>query len=131
MAVRAVCGRSPIAKEMWQSTHLRKFGNHVTVHRASEQASYRPAAPQVYQCKRIQTIGMASQMHIRFYLKEITWLPGLLERKNNNKVVSFSALFFMFTQTWITEKELERVIENKGGEFRRKKKWKFKAAVRK
>ena len=27
----------------------------------------------------------------------------------------------MFTQTWITEKELERVIENKGDEFRRKK----------
>ena len=24
-------GRSPIAKEMWQSTHPRKFGNHVTV----------------------------------------------------------------------------------------------------
>ena len=34
----------------------------------------------------------------------------------------------MFTLTWITEKELERVIENKGDEFR-KKKW--KAAVRK
>ena len=47
-----------------------------------------------------------------FIWKEITWLPGLLERKNNNKVVSFSALFFMFTLTWITEKELERVIEN-------------------
>ena len=28
------------------------------------------------------------------------------------KVVSFSALFFMCTVTWITEKELERVIEN-------------------
>ena len=27
----------------------------------------------------------------------------------------------MFTQTWITEKELERVIENKEDEFRRKK----------
>ena len=35
-----------------------------------------------------------------------------LERKINNKVVSFSELFFMFTLTWITEKELERVIEN-------------------
>ena len=32
-----------------------------------------------------------------------------LERKNINKVGSFSALFFMFTLTWITEKELERV----------------------
>ena len=37
------------------------------------------------------------------------------------KVVSFSALFFMFTLTWITEKELERVIENNRDEFRRKK----------
>ena len=27
----------------------------------------------------------------------------------------------MFTLTWITEKELERVIENKGDEFLRKK----------
>ena len=36
------------------------------------------------------------------------------------KVVSFSALFFLFTLTWMTEKELERVIENKGDEFRSK-----------
>ena len=35
--------------------------------------------------------------------------------------MSFSALFFMFTLTWITEKELERVTENKGDEFRMKK----------
>ena len=59
--------------------------------------------------------------------KEITWPPGLLERKNNNKVVSFSALFFMFTLTWITKKELERVIETN---FVGRKTWKFKAAVR-
>ena len=39
----------------------------------------------------------------------------------NKKVVSFSAFtLFMFTLTWITEKELERFIENKGGEFRGK-----------
>ena len=37
-------------------------------------------------------------------------LKVLFRRKNNNKVVSFSALFFMFTLTWTTEKELERVI---------------------
>ena len=47
-------------------------------------------------------------------------LKVLFRRKNNNKVVPFSALFFMFTLTWTTEKELERVIENKGDEFRRK-----------
>ena len=27
----------------------------------------------------------------------------------------------MFSLTWVTEKELERVIENKGDDFRRKK----------
>ena len=45
--------------------------------------------------------------------------------KKNNKLVSLSALFFMFTLTWIIEKELERVIENKGGEFRVKKNMKI------
>ena len=59
---------------------------------------------------------MATQMQLKV----------LFERKSqgrpeNNKVVSFLALFFVFTLTWITEKELERVIENKGDEFRRKK----------
>ena len=40
-----------------------------------------------------------------------------LRKKKNNKVMSFSTLFLMFTPTWITEKELERVIENKRDEF--------------
>ena len=53
-----------------------------------------------------------------FIWKEITWPPGLLERK---KSCLFRHYFFMFTLTWITEKELERVIENKGDDFRRKK----------
>ena len=56
-----------------------------------------------------------------FVWKEITCPPRLLERKRNNKVVSFSALFYKFTLTWITKKELEWVIENKGDEFRREK----------
>ena len=60
-------------------------------------------------------------MATKMQLKVLTWLPGILERKNNKKVVSFSALFFIFTLTWITEKELERVIENKGDEFCREK----------
>ena len=50
-----------------------------------------------------------------FIWKEVAWPPGLLERI---KVVSFAALLFMFTLTWITEKE--RVIENKRDEFCRK-----------
>ena len=43
------------------------------------------------------------------------------KKQQQSRVLSFSALFLMFALTWITEKELERVIENKGGEFRRKK----------
>ena len=66
---------------------------------------------------------MATQMQLKvLFGRKSHGRPELLERKNKNKVVSFSALFFMFTLTWITEKELERVIENKGDEFRRKKK---------
>ena len=42
-------------------------------------------------------------------------------KKKQQKVVSFSAVFFMFTLTFIREKELERVIENIGDEFRGKK----------
>ena len=83
-----------------------------------------PSAPQAYQCKIIQSTGMATQMQLKVFniWKEIVWPPRLLERKNN-KVVSFSTLFFMFTLSWITEKE--RVIENKRDEFCRKKNMKI------
>ena len=47
------------------------------------------------------------------------------EREKKNKVGSFSTLFLIFTLTWITEKELERLIENKGDEFRWKKNMKI------
>ena len=42
-------------------------------------------------------------------------------KKKQEKSRVFFGVIFMFTLTWITEKELERVIENKGDEFRRKK----------
>ena len=49
--------------------------------------------------------------------------------REKNKVVSFSTLilmlFLMSTLTWVTEKELERVIENKVEEFRWKKNMKI------
>ena len=61
-------------------------------------------------------------------MEKIAWPPGLLERKNNNKVVSFSTLFLMLTLTWITEKELERVIENKRDEFCREKNMKIQSS---
>ena len=51
----------------------------------------------------------------------------LRKKKNNNKVMSFSTLFLMFTLTSITEKELEREIENKRDEFCRKKNMKIQS----
>ena len=48
-------------------------------------------------------------------------------KKKNDKVVSFSTLFLMFTLTWITKKELERVIENKRDAFYRKKNMKIQS----
>ena len=48
-------------------------------------------------------------------------------KKKQHKVVSFSTLFFMFTLTWITDKELKRVIENKRDEFFRKKNMKIQS----
>ena len=41
-------------------------------------------------------------------------------KKKQQQSRVFSALFFMFTLPWI-ERELERGIEDKGDEFRRKK----------
>ena len=113
--------RSTMGKKMWLTTHPRKFGNYVTVHRPTDRPTDRPpdrpSARQAYQCKIIQSTGATQD----FIWKEFPWPPGLLERKNNNEVVFFSTIFLMFALTWITEKKLERVIENKRDEFCRKK----------
>ena len=69
---------------------------------------------------------MATQMQLEVLFRKQSH-GRLLERKNNNKVLSFSTLFLMFTLTWITEKELERVIENKRDEFSRKKNMKIQS----
>ena len=45
------CGAPKLSK----STHLRKFGNHVSVHRPTERPSDRPSTPQAYQCKITQS----------------------------------------------------------------------------
>ena len=50
-----------------------------------------------------------------FIWKEITWPPGLLEKKKA------TAMWCLFRRYFLTEKERGRVIENKGDEFRRKR----------
>ena len=62
---------------------------------------------------------MATQMQ----RKKIALPPGLLERKKPNKVVSFSTLFFMFTLTWKTEKELGRRISLDAENMKISKRW--------
>ena len=49
-----------------KSTHHRKFGNHVTVHRPP--TTDRPSAPQAYQWKITQSTGMATQMQLEIIL---------------------------------------------------------------
>ena len=64
---------------------------------------------------------MVTQMQLKVLFGRKSYgRPDFWKEKQQQSRV-FSASFFMFTLTWITEKELERVIENKGDEFRRKK----------
>ena len=95
--------------------HPRNCGSHVTVRP--------PDRPHHRHTNSINRYGYPNAAQ-GFIWQEFAWPPGLLERKNNNKVPSFSTLSLMSTLTWITEKELERVIANKGDEFRCKKTWK-------
>ena len=53
----------------------------------------------------------------RGFWGEIAWPPGLIETKNNNNVESFFDYVLIATLTWITGKELQREIKNKGDEF--------------
>ena len=81
-----------------EKLHPRKFGNHETAHRPTDRPTDRPPArpsvPQAYQFKIIQSTGMATQMQLKVFGKKSH--GRLLERKNDNKVVSFSTLFLMF-----------------------------------
>ena len=55
-------------------------------------------------------------------------MPRVKKEKKNRKVLSFSTLFLMFTLTWITEKELGRVIGNKKEELCRMKNMKLQSS---
>ena len=49
------------------------------------------------------------------------------KKKQQQSRVFFDVIFYVFTLTWITEKELERVIENKRDEFCREKNMKIQS----
>ena len=59
---------------------------------------------------------MATQMQFKVYLEGNHMAAGTFRKKKQQQSRVFLALFFMFTLMWITENELERVIENKGDE---------------
>ena len=62
---------------------------------------------------------MASQMQLKgLFGRKSNGRPDFRKKTTTTKSCLFRRCFFMFTLTWITEKELERFIENKG---RRKK----------
>ena len=70
---------------------------------------------------------MATQMQLKVLFGKNRMTAQTFRKKKQQKVVSFSTLFFMFTLTWITEKELERVIENKRDKFCRKENMKIQS----
>ena len=59
---------------------------------------------------------MATQMQFKVYLEGNHMAAWTFRKKKQQQSHVFLALFFMFTLMWITENELERVIENKGDE---------------
>ena len=71
---------------------------------------------------------MATQMQLKVVFgKKSPGRPDFWKEKTTTKSFFFSTLYLMFTLTWITEKELERVIENKRDEFCRKKNMKIQS----
>ena len=57
-----------------------------------------------------------------------TWT---FRKKKQQQSRAFFGVIFMFTLMWITEKELERVIKNKGDKFRREKNMKIQSGCEK
>ena len=65
---------------------------------------------------------MANQIKLKaLFGRKSHGRPDFQREKITTRSCLLRRYFFMFTLTWITEKELERVIENKGDEFLSKK----------
>ena len=70
---------------------------------------------------------MVTQMQLNLFRGKSHGRPGFKKEKKTATSCLLRRDFFMFTLTWITEKELERVIENKGDEFPREKNMEIKS----
>ena len=100
----------------------------MTLHRPSD----RPSAPQAYECKITQSMGMATQMQLKVILREIAYshrrlvkqrqLKSQQRRKRTAEIVSVSVLSKVFgleklscPQIWNIEQEKDRETEKVGG----------------
>ena len=76
----------------------------------------------MYVCKFVSRSGSSSTRVIVIFVCLTDYsLQMVVIRLCRNVRDCFGGLFFMFILTWITEKELERMIENKRDEFCMKK----------
>ena len=66
--------------------HRRTFGSHVIVRPSAP----RPSAPQVYQCKIIQSTGMATQMELEVFGAKSRGHPDFQREKATIKFSLFS-----------------------------------------
>ena len=69
--------------------HPRNFGSHVTVRPPAP----RPSAPQVYQCKIIQSTGMATQMELEVFGAKSRGHPDFQREKQQLSSVFFRLSF--------------------------------------
>ena len=69
--------------------HPRTFGSHVTV----RLPALRPSAPQLYQCKIIQSTGMATQMELAVFGAKSRGHPDFQREKATIKFSLFSTKF--------------------------------------
>ena len=89
--------------------------------------SDRPSAPQAYQCKIIQLTPQDTWHHRQreVFLAGNRRATRICREKKQQQSQVFFDLFLLSTLMWITEKELELVIKNKGDKFCLKKNMKI------
>ena len=105
--IAGACG----APQLSNSTHPRKFGYHVTVHRQSDRPSVRPHHRNTniklvnQQVQQPNCSGRKSHDRPEFYRER-----EREKKQNKKKFVFFNVILILITLTWITEEELGRRI---------------------
>ena len=104
-----------MGKKIWLSMHPRNLGSEKIVCTTNVRPYVRPPGH----------VSRGEVLHFKY--ARVSAVNRIATRtftdkknNNNNKADSFFHLILMSTLTWITEKELKRLIKNKGDQFRRK-----------